>query len=333
MGVPTVGVALLPSYASIGILAPLMLVALRVIQGIAIGGQYTGSAVILIEAETTVAGKAKASASVIASAYVGMLLAVVSFQVIKYFIPEEFMAAGGWRILFGIAIILVVMSFFIKKMNKNEDKKPQQLQVNVSLKRLVIENRAAMLYMLLLCFPGAIVAYFLVTILPNILSEVLHDNTQNIPMMIIVGLPIFIAMFFVSARLTKYFNIKTVVASGSVLMVILPLPIYHLYNVNTELLILFFVLMSAVFSLFYGTILAIFAESFPKEIRYTGFALTYNIVFGIYGGLLPFVCFYLAKNISDYTAISIICLSAIVGLIALYMLEPAKTKEFTSRKD
>jgi MHS family proline/betaine transporter-like MFS transporter len=111
MGVSTVGIALLPSYASIGILAPLMLVALRILQGIAIGGQYTGSAVILIEAETTVAGKAKASANVIASAYVGMLLAVVSFQAINYFIPEEFMAAGGWRILFGVAIVLVIIHF------------------------------------------------------------------------------------------------------------------------------------------------------------------------------------------------------------------------------
>ncbi len=208
MGVPTVGIALLPSYASIGILAPLMLVALRILQGIAIGGQYTGSAVILIEAETTVAGKATASANVIASAYVGMLLAVISFQAIKYFIPEEFMASGGWRILFAIAIVLVIMSFFIKRMNKDDDKKPKQSKNNISLKRLVIENRAAMFYMLLLCFPGAIVAYFLVTILPNILSEVLHDNSQNIPLMIIVGLPIFIAMFFVSAKLTKYFNIK-----------------------------------------------------------------------------------------------------------------------------
>ena len=89
MGVPTVGIALLPSYASIGILAPLLLVALRILQGIAIGGQYTGSAVILIEAETTVVGKAKASANVIASAYVGMLLAVISFQAIKYFIPSR----------------------------------------------------------------------------------------------------------------------------------------------------------------------------------------------------------------------------------------------------
>ena len=190
-----------------------------------------------------------------------------------------------------------------------------------------------MFYILLLCFPGAIVAYFLVTILPNILSEVLHDNTQNIPMMIIVGLLIFIAMFYVSAKLTKYFNIKTVMASGLVLMVILPLPMYHLYKLNAELLIVFFVTMSAIFGLFYGTILAIFAESFPKEIRYTGFALTYNIGFGIYGWLLPFVCFYLAKNISDYTAVSIICISAIVGLVALYMFEPIKTKEFTSRVD
>ena len=98
--VPTVGIALLPSYASIGIFTPLILVVLRIIQGIAIGGQYTGSAVILIEAETTVTCKAKASANVVASAYVGMLLAILSFQVINYFIPDEFMAAGGWRILF-----------------------------------------------------------------------------------------------------------------------------------------------------------------------------------------------------------------------------------------
>ena len=174
-------------------------------------------------------------------------------------------------------------SFFIKKMNKYDDKKTQQAQNNISLKSLVIENKSA--------------------------------------------------MFYVSAKLTKYFNIKTVMASGLVLMVILPLPMYHLYKLNAELLIVFFVTMSAIFGLFYGTILAIFAESFPKEIRYTGFALTYNIGFGIYGGLLSFLCFYLAKNISDYTAVSIICISAIVGLVELYMFEPIKTKEFTSRVD
>ncbi|WKL77197.1 hypothetical protein Q1H02_08905 [Francisella tularensis subsp. mediasiatica] len=45
----------------------------------------------------------------------------------------------------------------------------------------------------------------------------------------------------------------------------------------------------------------------PKEIRYTGFALAYNIGFGVFGGLLPFLCFFLAETVSDYTAIGIIC--------------------------
>lgn len=333
MGAPTVGIALLPSYASIGVFAPLILVSLRILQGIAIGGQYTGSAVILIEAETTISGKARASANVAASAFIGMFFAVLSFEFINYFIPQEFMVAGGWRILFGVAIILVIMSFFIKSLNKSDDKKEQQTKKKPNLKELVIASKSSMLYMLLLCFPAAIVAYFLITILPNILTTVLHDNSQNIPLMIIIGLPIFIMMFFVSAKLTKYFSIKTVIASGLVLMLVLPLPMYHLYKIDAELLVLFFIIMSAVFGLFYGTILAVFSESFPKEIRYTSFALTYNIGFGIYGGLLPFVCFYLSKNISDYMAVAMISLSAIVGLFALYRLEPAKTKEFISGKN
>lgn len=208
--------------------------------------------------------------------------------------------------------------------------KPQQKN---GLKTIIVENKASMLYMFLLCFPGAIVDYFLVTILPNILTQVLNDYSHHVPIVVMLGLPVFIGMFFVSAKLTKYFNIKTVVASGIVLMVILPLPMYYLYKLNTELLILFFVVMSTIFGLFYGTLLALFSESFPKEIRYTAFALTYNIGFGIYGALLPFVCFYLAKNISDYVAVTMICLSAVVGLFTLYTLEPAKTKEFTSRRD
>lgn len=63
-----------------------------------------------------------------------------------------------------------------------------------------------------------------------------------------------------------------------------------------------------------------------KEIRYTAFALAYNIGFGIFGGLLPFVCFYLANEFSDYFAVGVISVSALVGLFALYFLDPQKIK-------
>lgn len=61
--------------------------------------------------------------------------------------------------------------------------------------------------------------------------------------------------------------------------------------------------------------MVLFTECLPKEIRYTGFALAYNIDFGVFGGLLPFLCFFLAKAISDYMAVGMISISAIVGLI------------------
>ena len=323
MGLPTVGIALLPSYVMIGVMAPLLLVMFRIMQGIAIGGQYSGSVVILIEAENTVLGKAKASANVIASAFGGILLAIITFQLIRYFLPEEFMANGGWRILFAIAILLVVLSFFIKHSGESEEKP----KLDTKLTSLVFNNLRSIFFVILLCFPGAIVAYFQITILPNIIKQVLGFENVNVAMLTTISLVVFVISCLLSARLTKFFTIKTVIATGLVLMIFLPLPVYYIYKMNSELLIAFFVVMGAIFGVFYGSIMAIFAESFPKEIRYSGFALAYNIGFGIYGGLLPFLCFYLAENISDYMAIAMIPISAIVGLITLYTLEPKSCKE------
>jgi MHS family proline/betaine transporter-like MFS transporter len=331
MGVPTVGIAFLPGYATLGILAPALLVMFRIIQGIAIGGQYSGSVVILVESETTMIGKAKASANVIASSFGGILLAILSFQAIRYFIPEEFMAQGGWRILFAIAILLVVLSFFIKHMgDEKSDDKPK---VKTRLPTMIAQNFTNIIFVMLLCFPGAVVAYFLLSILPNVIKEVLLDKTTNIELLTTISLILFIVICQIAARLVKYFNIKTVIASGLVLMLILPIPMYSLYKVNSEMLIYFFVVMSVVFGMFYGCIMVIFAESFPKEIRYSGFALAYNIGFGIYGGLRPLVCLYLAHNYSDYVPVWIICISAVVGLITLYTLEPKCCKQVTSQTE
>ncbi|MED7787930.1 MFS transporter [Francisella sp. 19X1-34] len=328
MGFPTVGIALLPSYATIGILAPVLLVLFRILQGIALGGQYSGSIVILVEEEDTILGKAKATANVIATAFGGMLFAIISFQIIRYFIPSELMSNGGWRILFAIAIILIVMSFFIKHTgdSKSEVSSSQQ----VKLWHLIVKYWKSIVFMMLLCFPGAVVAYFQITILPNIIKQILGHKDVNVAILTTISLIVFIGSCALAARLTKFFNIKSITATGLVLMLLLPLPMYALYKYDNSLLILFFVIISAIFGLFYGNIMVIFTESFPKQIRYTGFALAYNIGFGIYGGLLPFVCFYLADHVSDYMAVGMICISAIVGLVTLYKLEPDGCKKLTS---
>ncbi|QLE79381.1 MFS transporter [Francisella sp. Scap27] len=321
MGVPTVGMALLPSYATIGIFAPLILVIFRISQGIAIGGQSSGSLVILVESESTMYGKSKAGVNFVTSAMGGVLLAIVSFQLIGYFIPEESMANGGWRILFAIAIILVIISFFIKH-SKDEEEKP--VASNIKLSSTILKNYKSIIFIFVLSFPGSVVAYFQITMLPNIVKQVLGKTNVNVSVLTTISIIVFLIACHISVRLTKYFSIKSVTTFGLILMLVLSLPIYQLYKMNNELLILFFVAMAIVFGVFYGNIMVIFAECLPKEIRYTAFALAYNVGYGVFGGLLPFVCFYLAGEISDYLAIAVIPVSALVGLYALHFLDPNK---------
>lgn len=319
MGVPTVGIAILPTYSSIGIIAPILLVIFRILQGIAIGGQYSGSVVILVEAENTISAKAKAGASVITSAFGGMLLAILSFQIIKSFIPDDIMIAGGWRILFAIAIILVILAYFIKH-SDHENK--QSSNQNIKFAKLIIENYKSILFMFLLCFPGAVVAYFQITILPNIITQILKHKDVDIIILTAISIVVFILSCNLAASLIKYFNLKKIIATGLILIIILPLPMYALYKANSELLIVFFIAMGIIFGIFYGNIMVLFTECFPKSIRYTSFALAYNMGFGAFGGLLPFICFYLANEVSDFMAVSVISISAITGLLALKYLDP-----------
>jgi MHS family proline/betaine transporter-like MFS transporter len=238
------------------------------------------------------------------------------------------MASGGWRILFGIAIILVVLSFFIKH-SGDDNNKSKDSKDPVKLSTL-FKYKKSMLYMILLCLPGAVIAYFPISILPNIITEVLGDKTVNVAILTTISLIVFIASCMVASRLTKYLSIKTIITIGLVLMVILPLPMFALYKSHSDALIIFFIVMAAIFGIFYGNIMVIFTESFPKEIRYTGFALAYNIGFGLFGAVLPFACFFLASEVSVYSAIGVISFSAIIGLITLYFLEPDIVKEHRS---
>ncbi|MDE4963581.1 MFS transporter, partial [Francisella tularensis subsp. holarctica] len=83
---------------------------------------------------------------VITSAFGGILMVIITFYVTRYLIPDETMANGGWRIILDMAIILVVLSFFIKHIG--EQKKSQKS--DISLTKIIIKNYKSLVYMILL---------------------------------------------------------------------------------------------------------------------------------------------------------------------------------------
>ncbi|MDE4969601.1 MFS transporter, partial [Francisella tularensis subsp. holarctica] len=100
----------------------------------------------------------------------------------------ETMANGGWRILLDMAIIRVVLSCFIK--HSGEQKKSQKS--DISLTKIINKNYKSLVYMILLCFPGAVVAYFQLMILPKIIKHILKQVDVNVAILTTISIIMFI---------------------------------------------------------------------------------------------------------------------------------------------
>lgn len=113
MGISTFAIGLIPSYESIGILAPIIVFILRAIQGLALGGEYGGAAIYV--AEHAPEGKKGYFTSFIqTTATFGLLLSLAVILLCKYLVPEGQFELWGWRLPFLISIILVIVSYFIR---------------------------------------------------------------------------------------------------------------------------------------------------------------------------------------------------------------------------
>ena len=113
MGVSTFAIGLIPSYETIGILAPIIVFVLRAVQGLALGGEYGGAAIYV--AEHAPEGKKGYFTSFIqTTATFGLLLSLAVILLCKYFVPEGQFEVWGWRLPFLVSVILVVVSYFIR---------------------------------------------------------------------------------------------------------------------------------------------------------------------------------------------------------------------------
>src|SRR5215212_334186 len=113
MGVSTALVGLLPTYAQIGILAPIILVTLRLAQGLALGGEYGGAAIYVAE-HSTDAKRGQNTSWIQTTATLGLLLALVVIGITRSSMSADAFATSGWRIPFILSAILVVLALFIR---------------------------------------------------------------------------------------------------------------------------------------------------------------------------------------------------------------------------
>ncbi|HEX3070213.1 MAG TPA: MFS transporter [Thermoanaerobaculia bacterium] len=336
MGLSTFVIGLLPTYASVGLLAPSILLLLRLLQGLALGGEYGGAAVYV--AEHVPDNKRGYYTSFIqVTATLGLFVSLGVILAVKKLMSDADFKAWGWRVPFLLSIILVMISFWIRMTLKES---PLFASIKAQGKSSIAPLRESFgnwknLRVVLLVLFGAtagqgIVWYTGQFYALSFLQTVLKVDLAKASIIVAVALLLAMPFFVVFGALSDKIGRLKIMMAGNLLAALTYLPIYHAMhdhvgdpkNPNMAILIGLIFIQVIYVTMVYGPIAAFLIESFPAKIRYTSFSLPYHLGNGWFGGTLPLIAGLLVAKTGNifaglYWVIGIALMTFIVGSFGL----------------
>lgn len=327
MAVATGCLGLLPTYEMIGWLAPAMLVIIRIVQGISLGGAFSGSMSYVVE-HAPASKRATVGSVTMLSLVIGFLLGSIAASVTSTMLSPEDFKSWGWRIPFFFGVAIGFVGYYIRH-HGEESPEFQKAKESGTLSERPV--RDAFLKHPLLMLQG-FAAYIFVTI-PFYMIAIYTINynenhlklpedqalTSNAIAMIAMFLPIIPA-----ARLADKIGRKKVLMGAIVGMI---LSLYPAFQYMDDGSFMHVVVAQCVLAFFLGAYLApipaLLVELYPTSVRYTGMSLSYNLC-AILGGFTPALSELLIKSTGERTSIMFVLLAA--GVASLFMLALYKDK-------
>ncbi|MBQ4875023.1 MAG: MFS transporter [Rickettsiaceae bacterium H1] len=320
MTIPMLFIAFLPTYDSIGIAAPILLILVRLIQGLALGGE-AGNAAFLIEYSPDHRRGFICSFEVL-SAVIGSIISTIVITVCKTIVPQQVFYDWGWRIpfVFGIIIGIIgaLLRYFTEESPAYEKAKKSNKKNNTYPLKQIIQNHKknfftaigidsveeASLYVFLIFF------YFMIN------ESYLNNHYVALSHLFSMLALAAVTLFF--AAISDKYGRKKIMLTTFIVLFFLSYPIFWLLTQQSLILIIIGqLILVTIIGGALGPVSAAALELFPISVRYSGFAISRNISAALFGGMAPTICAFLIHITGEKTAASLyLMFVALFGIIS-----------------
>jgi MFS family permease len=296
MGASTFVVGLLPGYDVIGTLAPFLLVLMRVIQGLALGGEYGGAATYI--AEHAPDGKRGFYTSWIqTTATMGIVLSLLVILICRVGLGDQAFADWGWRVPFLISAVLVLLSIYIRLKLEESPlfvrlKEQGKASANPAMESFSSGKNWGLILLALFgaTAPEGVVWYTGQFYALFYLTTVLKVPYVTVYILMMVVLTLGAPFFIVFGALSDKIGRRNIMTLGFLLAAVSYYPVFSWMGAvkdNPFMLGVLVFYMIILVTMVYGPIAAFLVELFPARIRYTSMSLPYHVGNGVFGGLVP----------------------------------------------
>ncbi|MBR8642131.1 MFS transporter [Streptomyces tuirus] len=333
MGLSTAAIGLLPSTDLIGVTAPILLVTCRLLQGVAVGGEWGGAMLIALE-NSPGAKRGFAASFANLGAPAGAMLATGSISLAST-LPQHQFLSWGWRVPFLLSFLLVLVGMFIRlrvsesPLFKSLDQEAEKRKVPV-LEVLRHYPTAVAL--------GIVVAISQLTIdgiasswAINRVVELGADRTTILNLKILGSVALFIAAF-ISARLSDRWGRRPLIAIGIVAALIFVFPMLNLIQTGTaESFAAAVIIGQFIQGIILGPLAAFLAELFPTRLRFTGASLCFQTAASLGSGFTPLIATSLVTATGGIAVLGWVWLGVLaVCLVTILLASESRTRDLSA---
>ncbi|MBN8531332.1 MAG: MFS transporter [Alphaproteobacteria bacterium] len=326
MAIPTACLGLLPTYAQIGFMAPILLTLIRLLQGLSLGGEFSGSVTFIVE-HAPMKHRGLAGSTTKISMCIGILLGSLAAGAVTRLLPPEDVAAWGWRIPFvlglGVGLVgLYIRSFVPESPVYLNHKEQETVSEHTPVAELFRHSGMTLLKAVGIYQVITIAFYIVLVFMVSYMQKQLGYSLKDTLTLNTVALLVMMASLPAAAAISDRVGRKPVMVVGGIGFLLTTIPMFLLLQQQDfAVAAAAIVIMSLFTGIYLGPCSALLVEIFPTRVRYTGMALALNVSAAVFGGTAPWVCSKLLQTTQDpLSPAYYITATALLALVVLRFL-------------